>query len=117
MKRSKSQNARRSRRKGHQFERDVAIALRLVFPEARRHLEYQDAESGKGIDLVETGYYRFQCKKLADYAPINRIREVQCDEELGEVPVLVTAADGKEPMAVLPFTHLLRLIRKDVAGG
>lgn len=108
-KRTKSQNARRSRQKGHQFERDVAIALRCVFPEARRQLEYHSADAN-GVDIMETGHYRFQCKKLKDYAPINRIEEVTHDPSIGEIPVLVTAADGKPAMAVLPFTDLIALL-------
>lgn len=99
----------RSRRKGHQFERDVAIALREVFPEARRHLEYQDAEAN-GIDLVGTDPFKFQCKKLKTYASINTIKEIECDE-MFEVPILVTAADGAPWMAVLSFGDLLTLIR------
>lgn len=114
-KRTRSQNARRSRRKGHQFEREVAIALRPVFPEARRHLEYQDAEAN-GIDLVKTGEFAFQCKKLKSYASINTIKEIQCERKLGEVPVLVTAADGEPWMAVLHFDDLLNLLSERNKG-
>lgn len=109
-KRSKSQNGRRSRRKGYQFEREVAILLREIYPEARRHLEYQDAEAN-GVDLINTGRFKIQCKKLADYVPINRINEIQYDPCFTlEIPVLVTAADGKPAMAVLPFLDLVELI-------
>ena len=99
----------RSRRKGHQFEREVAIALRSVFPKARRHLEYQDAEAN-GVDLVETGYFKFQCKKLKTYAPVSTLKEIQFDE-LYETPVVVTAADNEPWVAILPFADLLFLIR------
>lgn len=109
MKRTKSQNARRSRTKGHQFERDVAIALRSVYPDARRHLEYQDQEAN-GVDLVATGPYRIQCKKYRKYAPIGAIREVTADELMGEVPVLVTAGDSERPVAVVPLEEFIRLI-------
>lgn len=101
---------RSSRRKGHQFERDVAIWLRGVFPNARRQLEYHSRDA-RGVDLQETGPYRIQCKKFRQYAPIMCIREIDCDRDLGEIPVLVTAGDGLEPMAVLPLDELLRLIQ------
>lgn len=107
----KPKNAgRRARSKGHSFEREVAKLLRPLFPEARRHLEYQDAEAN-GVDLVNTGPFRFQCKKLKKYAPITTIGEIQCDPLSGEIPVLVTAGDGQPPMAVLPFDDFLRLAR------
>jgi hypothetical protein len=101
----------RSRRKGHQFERDVAISLRDIFPEARRHLEYQDQEAN-GVDLIETGHFRFQCKKLKSYAPVSTIDEIESDRMLGEIPVVVTAADDEPWMAVLHFDDLLSLIRE-----
>jgi len=107
-KRSKKRLGKLSRRKGHQFERETATALRLVFPKARRHLEYQDAEAN-GCDLVETGAYKFQCKRGRKYASITAIEEVQTSW-LGEVPVLVTQADNKKPMAVIPFDCLVALL-------
>lgn len=107
--RSKKSNGRRSRRKGHQFERDVAILLRPVFPEARRHLEYQ-AEEAQGVDLDGTGSYKIQCKKLRAYSPISAIKEVVCDQFLGDVPVLITAGDNEPPVAVLPLDEFIRLI-------
>lgn len=116
MKRSKSQNGRRSRRKGHQFEREIAIALRPVFPAARRHLEYQDAEAN-GVDLVETGNFRFQCKKLKQYAPVTAINEIICDRMLGDVPVLVTQGDSLPPIAVLHFDDFLTILTRYVKKG
>lgn len=110
--RSKRQKGRWVRRKGHQFERDTAIELREVFPEARRHLEYQDAEAN-GVDIINTGLYKFQCKKMRNYCPINCIKEVTFDKMFGEVPVLVTAGDGEETLAVLPFSELIRLMKME----
>lgn len=97
------------RTKGISFEREIAIMLRTAFPKVRRHLEYQDAEAF-GVDLVETGYYRIQCKRLKAYVSVNTIKEVKCDEFLGEVPVLVTKADKARILAVLPFEELVRLL-------
>lgn len=104
-----SRNARRSRNKGHSFERDLAILLRPIYPNARRHLEYQDQEAN-GVDLVETRCFRFQAKKCMSYVSINTIHEIAADRLLGEVPVLVTAADHAPAMAVLYFDDLLPLI-------
>lgn len=109
-KKARSASGRRSRTKGHSFERELAIMLRPIFPNARRHLEYQDAEAN-GVDLVETGDFRFQSKKCKAYVSINTIWEIQADRLLGEVPILVTAADHKPAMAVLHLEDLLSLIR------
>jgi hypothetical protein len=100
-----------SRTKGHNFEREIAKLLRLVFPEARRHLEYQDAEAN-GVDLVNTGNYKIQCKRGQRYACLTAINEVQCDEFLGEVPILVTKGDNSRTLVCLPIEEFIRLISK-----
>jgi transposase len=105
----KSIRARRSRTKGHDFERLVAIQFREVYPDARRHLEYHRMDA-TGIDLINTGPYKVQCKKYQKYAPLSCIEEVQCNRDKGHIPVLVTAGDGLEPLAALPLSEFLRLI-------
>jgi hypothetical protein len=105
-----SKRGKSSRRKGHQFERDVANALKGIFPGARRHLEYQ-GEEADGRDIVGTGKFKFQCKRLKKYSPVTAISEIQCAPELGDVPILVTAGDFLPALAVLPFDDLLRLLK------
>lgn len=100
-----------SRTKGHSFEREIAIAIRPIFPNCRRHLEYQDGEAN-GIDLSNTGHYRIQCKRGRKPAPISAILEVEHDSMLGEVPVLVTRGDRGDCYVVLPFSEFKRLLAK-----
>ena len=99
-----------SRTKGHSFERLIAKALRVVFKSARRQLEYQ-IDDCLGVDLAETGPYRIQCKRFKGYAPISAIEEIKCNEELGDIPVLITQGDHKRILAVIPFEHLIRLFQ------
>lgn len=113
-KRTKKQNGKYSRRKGHQFERDIANQLKDIFPEARRQLEYHSADAN-GVDIQNTESFFFQCKKYKSYVPCTKINEIRCDRSLGEVPILVTAGDNLEPLAVLPFKDLLNLIREATA--
>lgn len=100
-----------SRRKGHSFERQLAIWLRGIWPGARRQLEYHENDC-RGIDIADTGRFKFQCKKLKSYASVNTIFEVQCDRDFGDVPILVTAADNKPAMAVLHLEDLIELLKK-----
>ncbi len=97
------------RSKGHGFEREIAKELQVIFPNARRQLEYH-ADDAKGIDLQNTGPYLFQCKRYREYAPIDWIEEIQSDFKNGEVPILVTQANDKRAMAVLPFDDLLQML-------
>ncbi len=105
----KTIKARRSRTKGHSFEREMAIAFREIYPLARRHLE-NHAMDANGVDLDNTGPWKIQCKRYKKYAPLSCIEEVQCDREKGEIPVLIAAADRKETLAVIPLTEFLRLV-------
>lgn len=99
-----------ARQRGVSFEREIAMGLRPVFPKARRHLEYQSAEAN-GVDLVETGLYRIQCKRGKKYASLSAIQEVQADEVVrGEIPVLVTQGDRQRILAVIPFEEFVRLL-------
>ncbi len=108
----KPKNAgRRARSKGHGFEREVAQLFRPIFPDARRHLEYQDGEAN-GYDLANVGEYRVQCKAHRLYAPISTMKEIQADPMLGEVPVMVTKGDGEPPVACLPLSDFIRLVKK-----
>lgn len=102
---------RKSRTKGHSFERAVAAAFRAVFPAARRQLEYHEDDC-HGVDLSGTGRYRVQCKRFKGYAPLTAIEEVQCDELYGEVPVLVTRGDNKRALACLPLEEFLYLLKQ-----
>ncbi len=100
------------RGKGHAFERWVGKKFRKIFPEARRHLEFQKEEAAAGVDLVHLGRYRVQCKRMRKYASITAIFEVKVCPIEGGCPILVTKGDRQEAMAVLPFEELLLLISK-----
>jgi hypothetical protein len=96
----------RSRRKGHNFEREIAKRLRSIFPEAKRHLEYQGQEAA-GYDLDNTGMLRIQCKRNKQYAPITKIEEVKEDG----VPVLITKGDGKREVVCMYLDDWIDLVR------
>lgn len=106
----KALSGRAARNKGKAFEQKVAVMFRAIFPLARRWLE-SHASDAKGFDLMNTGHYYVQLKCLRKYAPISCLYEVQCDRQLGDVPVLVTKGDGLEPVAVLPLAEFLRLVQ------
>lgn len=97
------------RNKGHNFEREIAIALRKIFPEARRHLEYNKAEA-KGYDLDNTGQFKIQCKRNKKYAPITKILEAEEDCSEGEVPVLITKGDRTRPVVCLYLQDWINLL-------
>lgn len=61
-----------ARRKGHGFEREVAVMLRPYYPDAKRQLEYQE---GLGYDLQNTGDLSVQCKVGKSFKIENALKE------------------------------------------
>jgi Holliday junction resolvase len=92
-----------NRTKGHDFEREIAKDFREIgYPEAKRNLEYNEGDTG--IDLVGTGVFDVQCKRRKSYVSINTIFEIK-----GEgIPLLITKANGREAMAVIPWKFFKR---------
>lgn len=99
-----------SRTKGHSFEREISVALRLVFPSARRQLEYHENDCN-GIDIANTGPYKIQCKRGKKYASLSAIKEVKADEMMGDVPVLVTKGDNERILVCLPLEEFIDLLK------
>ena len=108
---AKRRKGRSVRTKGHSFERMIAKLLRPVFPNARRQLEYHQDDCN-GVDIQNADPYLIQCKALKGYASINRLDEIKPDKLMGDVPILITKADNKPIMVVMPFTHFLSLLLK-----
>lgn len=111
-KKKKRKGTKFGAKKGKQFEREIATALGHIFPDAQRMLEYQGS-NGIGVDLENTDFFRIQCKCWANYANPNVIFEIR--ETKQHVPVLVTKANNRPPMAVLPFEEFVTLL--EIAYG
>lgn len=99
---------KKSRTKGHGYEREIANKLKPLFPDARRHLEYQTGAAELGIDLINTGNLLIQCKRYKTYVPITKIKEIK--EASGKIPVLVTKADRQPDMVVLKLDDFLSIL-------
>ena len=107
--RTKQQQGRYVRNKGHSFERAVAKQLKTVFPTVKRHLESQADEAAKGIDLSNTEPFGIQCKAYKKYAPIAKIEEVKVG-----VPVLITKGDNKPAVAVVYLDDFIKLLKGEL---
>ena len=104
-----------SRLKGHNFEREIACQFReeLRFYDCMTHREARGGDWSKtdlGIDLVNTEPFQIQCKRLQNYAPIQTINEIQCDRDKGDIPLLITKANNKETMCVLPWEDFKKIL-------
>ena len=91
-------SGKRSRNKGHNWERECATLLKPIFPSAKRKLEYQ-VEEAKGYDLENTGPFLIQCKRGKKYCSISKIDEPQCEEN--QMPMLITKGDRLKPVVAM----------------
>lgn len=98
-----------SRRKGAQGERDIALAMRTVFPGAKRGIG-QARSAGEVADVEGTPYW-VECKRgkkcnvRAAYAQAMAATD-------GRPVVVVVRDDGGEPMVYMSLEDWL-----DTAGG
>ena len=108
-KKKASARGRSARRKGHSFEREIAIKFRAAgYTKARRQLEYQE---GLGIDIAEVGIYDPQCKRSSKFVSVSKIKEVPVKE--GRVPLLISKTDLEATYVTLPLDHFLELIKRN----
>lgn len=101
-----------SRTKGHGFEREIANLLKEVFPNAKRHLEYQFQEA-TGIDLDGTDNWDFQCKRGRRYASTNKILEIKSDRHIRK-HALISKADQSPIMVTMYFDDFIQLLKDQI---
>lgn len=79
-----------ARRKGHNFERDVANLLKPYFPDAKRQLEYQE---GLGYDIANTGELSIQCKVGKSFKIEKALKEAAREKH---IPIAITKKDRED---------------------
>ena len=91
-----------SRRKGANYEREVASFFReMGWPDAKRHLEYQSDEAEEGRDLDGTQPLAVQAKCWAKTPSISAIEEILTTEEYPiPLAILKRSKTGEKPLEV-----------------
>jgi hypothetical protein len=97
------------RAKGAGFEREVATALRPIFPHVERAWE---AAQGKGYDLLGIGNLDFQCKRYKGSVPMSKLKEVPVRK--GRIAVLASRTDREEALVTLRLADFVAIL-EDVA--
>lgn len=79
-----------ARRKGHNFEREVARLLKTYYPSAKRQLEYQE---GVGFDISGTGNLSIQCKVGKSFKIEKALKEAVREDKIA---MAITKRDREE---------------------
>lgn len=98
------------RRKGHNFEREIAIALRSIFPSARRQIQTSIYDKRKLPDVI-AGPYSIECKCCKRVNVPAAIRQAN-EEATTLIPVVVFKQDREEIYAALSFKHFCSLLEQ-----
>ena len=96
------------RTKGHSYERWVVNWFKSLGFISSRNLN--DVVDKNGIDVFASRGkldIAIQCKRLKNYAPINRIFEINSEYKNR---ILLTKADRQEDMVVMPLSFLKELL-------
>lgn len=101
-----------SRTKGAGFERSIAAALRLVFPDAYRGLQSRDARECD----VEGTPFRIECKAYKAYPNILKALQ-QADEDGREhgdtrIPIAITKKDRTVPIVSMTVPDFIKMIEE-----
>jgi hypothetical protein len=100
---------RKSREKGARFERAVAAALVLVYPEARRGLG--QARSAKEVPDVDARGLWPECKRQIRPNPFRALEQaIEASNGSGRTPIAICRSDHGEATATLRFVDLLALL-------
>lgn len=95
------------RRKGAEFEREVATYLsdRLGLIVRRKLGQARD-----GGDDIQIGQFRIEVKRRHSLAFMAWLEQCIACSKQGEIPVVVARADGKEPVAIMRLADIVPLI-------
>jgi len=101
-------SGRRSRRKGHDWERAVARRLREIFgPQVRRGLQYQDGSDAP--DVIVPCFY-VECKVGARPPIIQALEQAEKNAKPGFWPVAICKQDKQKPTVTMRFDDWLELV-------
>jgi hypothetical protein len=97
------------RRKGHSWERELAIRLRAVFPDARRGYQYRDGADAADV-LVPC--FHIEAKVGARPNLTAALRQAEGDAKLGMWPVAICKQDREDPTVTMRLTDWEELVKQ-----
>ena len=107
------------RAKGAAFEREVADALRRIWPDARRNLSQTRSAAQEGGDILDVGPYHVECKR--GVATIQSAMRQACADSAnataaqGNIPVVVSRQDRGQTLVTMLLDDWLTLVRQSLS--
>ena len=107
------------RAKGAAFEREIADALRRIWPDARRNLSQTRSAKQEGGDVLGVSPYHVECKR--GVATIQSAMRQACADSQsataadGNVPVVVSRQDRGQTLVTMLLDDWLTLVRQSLS--
>jgi hypothetical protein len=102
------------RRKGHNYEREIARVFREIYPGARRGLQYRD---GSEAADVEGTPFHIECKRGKAISVFAALKQAEAAASRGMVPIVVAKRDRERDVVMLSLEDFLELIRENEERG
>ena len=74
-----------NRKKGHDYERQIAKEIREFFPDVMTSRNGARGEDPRGIDLINTGLLNVQCKARQNLNPFEVLEKMPEDQNINAV--------------------------------
>jgi hypothetical protein len=103
-----------NRKKGHDYERQVAKEMRQFFPDAKTARDGARGEDPRGVDLVNTGMFNIQCKARQSLNSFSVLKEMPDDHNLN---VMFWKRNREREIVVLDkedFYELLQILKTEI---
>ena len=111
-----TKRAKRNRRAGHNYERELAIRLREIFPLAATARNESRSRDAAGVDLVNTGPLNIQAKAWAA-APSYHTLLKDMPDEPGQHNTVFHKRPRQGTVVVMPVDDFLEMVATLVKEG
>ena len=104
-----------SRRKGADYEREVAAEMRRHGLQARRGQQYSGANGDPDVVCEQLPQFHLELKRRAksiSAAEMYRfMAQAERDSKQGQVPVVIHRVDGEKSLVTMRFTDWLQMVK------
>lgn len=102
-----------NRKKGHDYERQIAKEMREFFPNVKTSRAGSRGEDPRGIDLVSTGMFNVQCKARQNLNLFETLKEMPDDQNMN---VIFWKRNHKEDIICMSkddFFEILKMLKTE----
>lgn len=112
-KKEASRRGKRSRNKGHSFEREIARELSTVFGQCRRGLQSRDGRDASDVICPGLGdQFWIECKRYKARPNIHAAMRQALECCKGRKAVAITRADNEEALVTMTFRDWKNLLEQ-----